>query len=94
MRDEPQDSSRDIPEGDGSELETVVAGHVTTFIFHLDLDTKKKLNDIMNKRNHTVFSDTIKELIHAEHRKSIRPEDVVGEGPGGDGLTRDLCRQR
>lgn len=90
MRDEPQDSSRDIPESDRSELETVVAGHVTTFIFHLDLDTKKRLNDIMAKRSHTVFSDAIRELINEEHERSIGPEDVVGEGERGDGLTRGL----
>jgi hypothetical protein len=68
MQDEPNDSSRDVPEGDRSELDTGVAEpHLTIFMFKLDLETKKKLGCIMENEDHFVFTDTVKMLIDLEY---------------------------
>ena len=39
----------------------------TTFVIRLDVEYMKRLLYLMNKRNHFVFSDTIKDLIDTKY---------------------------
>jgi len=67
----PNNDKDDSRQSDGPELATdVPSEHVALLVWKAPLEVRKKLNEIMNHRNHLVISDTLNELIIEEFKRA------------------------